>query len=1118
MQNSPENTQFKPESQRDHTVKLVGVIFTILAALLVGVGSVSFIGASEVQENYSNHLSKTIYKLELVNKLHHNADVVTSLLTDLTNPATNDKAVLAVQLKEAHDSNTKIIKELDKVIVSDSNRQVLNQLVAYRNSSYHHIDSVTVLSLSGQPERAELYKEAYLVPVDKLHQKYLNQLSINFQKSADKRDSQASRLLAGFVKYQEILLILVLLATACAVFLMQYLFKKLKRENVVLSNEVKMREELQKELSKSQHIYKTLFNSNPIPMWIYDLKTLKILKVNNAAAEVYGYTQEEFLEKYIYDLKIPSDVDSYIKNIIPRTKPHEVFSNVKHRRKDGSDFWVEVHAHALPEVGNTIPRLVVAVNIDDQYKAIEKTELNEKLLREISSSIPGAVYQFRTDENANFSFPFISDGIRDIYGLSPEEVCQTPSKIFDQLHPEEKENVFKSIKEAIRTVKPWYVEARLWNSIEGRWKWVRGHSLPTRNMDGSVNFNGTLIDITLQKEAQEELARNEANLRALLDSSSKAIYMLDDELKILSFNKKADSTLNHKTFTNLVVGQNFCDFVEESLVEDLREDHALAMQGKTVSYETSYREGWYQVSFSPVVSHDNKILAVALNVLDISEQKRSIETIRHNKAQLSRAQQLAKLGNWELDLKTNVLQWSEEVFNIYGEQKHLFEPTLDAYKDKVHPADRQKVVDTYNKATETNVPLAVEHRIVLDDGTIRHIHEICEAEFNTAGKAVKLSGTVQDVTKYKEAERDIREAQHLLQSTLENIPEVIFSTDAEFNINYISPQCLEVTGFQEESFFEDRKLWARIIHPEVKEEVLPRIVSDTLAGRRSSNEVRILDSNGKPKWVMLRISPKLDENNRVVSIAGSAFDLTAFKDAEEKRTELTHQLMQQNKNLQQFAYIVSHNLRAPIANILGLTSIYDRRRPEAALNGRIIDNLATSAKLLDSTIRDLNDILTIRSKVDEAREKVDFKQTLDFILASIPESDIEDEIDLDYDFSEVPEIVALRSYVHSIMQNLITNALKYRSENRKLALRLKTFKVSEYICLEVEDNGQGIDLTKERDKIFGLYKRFHNNNKDGKGIGLHLVKTQAELLGGKVEVDSTVDLGSIFKIYLKHQE
>jgi signal transduction histidine kinase len=99
------------------------------------------------------------------------------------------------------------------------------------------------------------------------------------------------------------------------------------------------------------------------------------------------------------------------------------------------------------------------------------------------------------------------------------------------------------------------------------------------------------------------------------------------------------------------------------------------------------------------------------------------------------------------------------------------------------------------------------------------------------------------------------------------------------------------------------------------------------------------------------------------------------------------------------------------------------------------------------------------------------------------------------------------------MYNLLSNSIKYRDISKPLSIRMKTFRTGQYICLSVRDNGLGIDLNKNREKVFGLYRRFHSENIPGKGVGLHFIKSYAEALGGKVEIDSQLHQGTELKVY-----
>ncbi len=140
------------------------------------------------------------------------------------------------------------------------------------------------------------------------------------------------------------------------------------------------------------------------------------------------------------------------------------------------------------------------------------------------------------------------------------------------------------------------------------------------------------------------------------------------------------------------------------------------------------------------------------------------------------------------------------------------------------------------------------------------------------------------------------------------------------------------------------------------------------------------------------------------------------------------------------------------------------------------------------------------------------------MIQNLKEDIDESRASITYDFSEANKIKFIQPYLHSILYNLISNAIKYRSPDRLPIIKLTSSRSNKQtICLKVEDNGLGMDLNIHGKNIFGLYKRFHLH-KEGKGLGLYLVKTQMEMLGGKIEIESIPDKGTIFYLHFIHTE
>ncbi|MDB5138051.1 MAG: arcB 1 [Mucilaginibacter sp.] len=236
-----------------------------------------------------------------------------------------------------------------------------------------------------------------------------------------------------------------------------------------------------------------------------------------------------------------------------------------------------------------------------------------------------------------------------------------------------------------------------------------------------------------------------------------------------------------------------------------------------------------------------------------------------------------------------------------------------------------------------------------------------------------------------------------------------------------------------------------------------------------------------------------------------------LKLAEIARIKMVNELLQRNNDLEQFAYIISHNLRAPVANIIGASSALNETGLSAEDKETLSRGINTSIIKLDEVVNDLNHILQVKSEIKEVKEIVCFSELIDDIRISILNLINKDDIEIKYDFSGINEFLTLKPYLYSIFFNLISNSVKYRRHDIHTLIEIKSSLVKNKIELIFTDNGLGIDLQKRGGQIFGLYKRFHTNI-EGKGMGLFMVKTQVKILGGEISLKSEENNGTEFKI------
>jgi len=225
-------------------------------------------------------------------------------------------------------------------------------------------------------------------------------------------------------------------------------------------------------------------------------------------------------------------------------------------------------------------------------------------------------------------------------------------------------------------------------------------------------------------------------------------------------------------------------------------------------------------------------------------------------------------------------------------------------------------------------------------------------------------------------------------------------------------------------------------------------------------------------------------------------------------------MTKQNEDLKQFSYIISHNIRSPVAHLLGLVSIFNRENMNDPFNQEVLKFLDSSAKSLDTVIRDLTKMIAIRNNLNKEKEKIDINE-----LIALEENLLQDEIIgasaiITEELVPDNQVFTIKSYAQSIIHNLLSNAIKYKASRRQLEITIKTQISQQFLCISIQDNGLGIELNENtREKLFGLYQRMHDHV-EGKGLGLYMVKTQIEALGGRIEVESELNKGSIFRIYL----
>ena len=348
-----------------------------------------------------------------------------------------------------------------------------------------------------------------------------------------------------------------------------------------------------------------------------------------------------------------------------------------------------------------------------------------------------------------------------------------------------------------------------------------------------------------------------------------------------------------------------------------------------------------------------------------------------------------------------------------------------------------------------------------------------------------------------------------LEKFYEYSPDLLCIATFEGYFKRINPAVSKILGYTEKELYSRRIM--SFVHPDdVENTILHRL--DLIKGEVVGNyENRYITKSGEIVWLSWTSIP--DDNTGCVFAIAKV--VTDKKNLEEQRNVLFENILTINKELKHFTRITSHDLRSPVNNILSIFDLLDVSKITDLETLELINLLKSTTQQLHQTLESyINDLIKKDGDLKQAKVELNLETEFNQVIKSITSLIQKSNAKIITDFSAFKIIRFNRVYLDSVLLNLITNTIKYSSPNREPIIHLKTMINDGKQQLLISDNGLGMDLELIKDKIFGLNQTFHNNI-DSKGVGLYLVKTQIEAMGGEIEVESELDKGTTFIITFK---
>jgi PAS domain S-box-containing protein len=625
-------------------------------------------------------------------------------------------------------------------------------------------------------------------------------------------------------------------------------------------------------------------------------------------------------------------------------------------------------------------------------------------------------------------------------------------------------------------------------------------------IDGYEAILVVVNDVTARNKARKQLRESETMLRTVSENfPNGAVAILDRNLKYqyTAGREFHIPNVNSSFFFQTSYPAHFEDGEQEKVLKNLKKVFA----GENVVFEVASGTSCYMISAVPLVNNDKSIDKIVLASQNITKQKDALKRV-HLQSNI-----LERLSNFVIvaDNNFNITYYNKAAEDMFGDRLRLltfkkltplFLPGYKQVADKaMKDALKSKTVDAELKCINAqNEEIWINARF----------SKMLDEENN-------LIGTLclgKDISLEKREEEQLR----LFESVITNTNDAILITEAEpvdesgGKIVYANAAFAKMSGYSVEEVLGKTPKTFR--GPQTDNREIAKLNEAVKNWQPLEIELLNYKKDGSKFWTNFTIVPVADKTGKFTHWISVQRDVSMRKRGEAEKELLIEELTQNNSDLRQFTYITSHNLRAPLSNLLGIIKLIDTSSITDPMNILLIEKFKESTIQLNDTINDLINVLIIKNKVNAKKETIDIRESFKRVTKSIQNSIDEFDVQIKTSFKDVREIEFNSSYMESILLNLLTNAIKYRSPDRKALINVYTTTENDITKLYFSDNGLGIDLARYGDRLFGLYQRFHDHA-DSKGLGLYIVNSQVRAMGANIEIVSEVNKGTTFIISFK---
>jgi two-component system sensor histidine kinase/response regulator len=764
---------------------------------------------------------------------------------------------------------------------------------------------------------------------------------------------------------------------------------------------------------------------------------------------------------------------------------------------------------------------------DDAVEKARITQLKLESALQQASALASAVdiHAIVSEVDRNGVITNCNDSFERISGYTRDELVGQNHRIVNSgYHPH---NFWTEMWQTISAGTAWRGE--ICNRAKnGQMYWVDSMIAPFIGDDGFVEkYISIRTDITERVMAQRKL--DEISLRMNLaieggndglwdwpDVHQEAQWWSPSYYAILGY---SDSELPPSRNSYLsIVHPDFAKISRKANLEAIAGKRLMDLEVQLKTKDRGYR--WFRVRAKAGLDAQGIATRMAGSTQDVHERKMAEAALIGNKLLLEESQTVAKVGGWELNLRTGVLFWTNETYRIHETSPSVFNPTVDAGVDLFLPDSKRIISEALEAATSRGESYDLELETYTTRGRLIDVRTTCTVTMED-GKAVKLTGIFQDITERKRYERELQNAKNRIELATQSGGIGIWVYDVVQNTLQWDDRMYALYGLTKQSYLEPYNVWSDCVHPDDRA-ASEKSLQEALEGKREfDTEFRIVWADQSTHYIRGTARVERDKAGQPLRMVGVNFDITNQKEqasALRAAKDLAEELA---KSKGQFLANMSHEIRTPMNAILGLldllqsTELTDRQRDYASKT----DGAARSLLGLLNDILDFSKVEAGKMTLESEPFRIDkLLRDLSTILSSnVGSKDIEVLFDIDATLPAVIRGDAMR--LQQVLINLGGNAVKFTSKGQVVLAMNKLSQQENSVTIQfaVQDTGIGI-APEHQVHIFSGFSQAEGSTTrkfGGTGLGLAISKRFVELMGGDIEITSAPGVGSTFAFALE---